>query len=113
MSIDKWKMVFTSAHCSVIVCAFPVRSSPRARMIIRSLLETGERNHAALILADRAITYQQLDEQIDHAAAQLTRLGFRKRDRIGLAFSNGLEMIVSFLAITYQQLDEQIDHAAA
>jgi len=67
-------------------------------MIIRSLLETGERNHAALILADRAITYQQLDEQIDHAAAQLTRLGFRKGDRIGLAFSNGLEMIVSFLA---------------
>src|ERR1043165_7976653 len=67
-------------------------------MPIRSLLETGESNHAALILADRAITYQELDEQIEQAAEQLTRLGFRKGDRIGLAFPNGLEMIVTFLA---------------
>jgi acyl-CoA synthetase (AMP-forming)/AMP-acid ligase II len=67
-------------------------------MLIRSLLEIGEPNHAALILADRAITYQQLDEQVDHAAEQLTNLGFRKGDRIGLAFPNGLEMIVTFLA---------------
>src|SRR6476620_1063735 len=67
-------------------------------MDIRSLLEIGEPNHAALILADRAITYQQLDEQVDHAAEQLTNLGFRKGDRIGLAFPNGLEMIVTFLA---------------
>src|SRR4029079_10691514 len=43
-------------------------------------------------------SYQQLDEQIDQAIEQLTRLGFRKGDRIGLAFPNGLEMIVSFLA---------------
>jgi acyl-CoA synthetase (AMP-forming)/AMP-acid ligase II len=67
-------------------------------MLIRSLLEIGEPNHAALILADRAITYQQLDEQVDHAAEQLINLGFRKGDRIGLAFPNGLEMIVTFLA---------------
>ena len=67
-------------------------------MLIRSLLETGDPNHAALILADRAITYQQLGEQIDHAAEQLRKLGFRKGDRIGLAFPNGLEMIVTFLA---------------
>jgi acyl-CoA synthetase (AMP-forming)/AMP-acid ligase II len=67
-------------------------------MLIRSLLEIGEPNHAALILADRAISYQQLDEQIDQAIEQLTRLGFRKGDRIGLAFPNGLEMIVTFLA---------------
>ncbi len=67
-------------------------------MLIRSLLETGEPNHAAVILADRATTYQQLVEQVDQAAQQLTNLGFRKGDRIGLAFPNGLEMIVSFLA---------------
>src|SRR5690349_8506966 len=67
-------------------------------MLIRSLLEIGEPNHAALILADRAITYRKLDEQVDHAAEQLINLGFRKGDRIGLAFPNGLEMIVSFLA---------------
>jgi len=67
-------------------------------MLIRSLLETGEPNHAALILADRAVTYQELGEQIDQAAEQLTNLGFRKGDRIGLAFPNGLEMIVTFLA---------------
>ena len=67
-------------------------------MLIRSLLEIGEPNHAALILADRAITYQQLYEQVDHAAEQLINLGFRKSDRIGLGFPNGLEMIVSFLA---------------
>lgn len=67
-------------------------------MLIRSLLETGDATHAALILADRAITYQQLREHIDQATEELTKLGFRKGDRIGLAFSNGLEMIVTFLA---------------
>ena len=67
-------------------------------MLIRSLLETGEPNHAALILADRAITYKQLVEQVDQAAEQLINLGFRKGDRIGLAFPNSLEMIVTFLA---------------
>src|SRR5262249_286661 len=67
-------------------------------MLIRNLLETGESNHAALILADRTVTYQELDELIDQVAEQLTRLGFRKGDRIGLAFPNGLEMIVTFLA---------------
>src|ERR1051326_5227346 len=66
-------------------------------MLIRSLLETGEPNHAALILADRAITYKQLVEQVDQAAEQLINLGFRKGDRIGLAFPNSLEMIVTFL----------------
>ena len=67
-------------------------------MIIRNLLEKGEPSHTALILADRAITYRELDQQIDQAAAQLRKLGFRKGDRIGLAFPNGLEMIVTFLA---------------
>ena len=67
-------------------------------MLIRKLLETGEPNHAALILADRAVTYQELAEQIDQAAEQLRKLGFRQGDRIGLAFPNGLEMIVAFLA---------------
>jgi acyl-CoA synthetase (AMP-forming)/AMP-acid ligase II len=67
-------------------------------MLIRKLLETGEPNHAALILADRAITYQELEEQIDQAAEQLRKLGFRQGDRIGLAFPNGLEMIIAFLA---------------
>ena len=67
-------------------------------MTIRRLLETGEPNHAALILADHAITYQELDDQIVQATEQLIQLGFRKGDRIGLAFPNGLEMIVSFLA---------------
>jgi acyl-CoA synthetase (AMP-forming)/AMP-acid ligase II len=67
-------------------------------MLIRNLLEIGEPNHAALILTDREITYQRLGEQIDQTAEQLRRLGFRQGDRIGLAFPNGLEMIVTFLA---------------
>src|ERR1051325_4031855 len=67
-------------------------------MLIRKLLETGEPNHAALILADRAVTYQELEEQIDQTAEQLRKLGFRQGDRIGLAFPNSLEMIVTFLA---------------
>lgn len=67
-------------------------------MLIRSLLETGEPNHPALILSDGAITYQQLRELIDQATEKLTKLGFRKGDRIGLAFPNGLEMIVSLIA---------------
>ena len=67
-------------------------------MLIRTLLETGEPNHAALILGDRSITYQQLIALVDQAAEQLIQLGFRKGDRIGLAFANGLEMIISFLA---------------
>ena len=89
-----------TAHCFVIGCARFSDSAVlfRARMTIRRLLETGEPNHAALILADHAITYQELDDQIVQATEQLIQLGFRKGDRIGLAFPNGLEMIVSFLA---------------
>jgi acyl-CoA synthetase (AMP-forming)/AMP-acid ligase II len=67
-------------------------------MIIRSLLETGEPNHAALIASAGAITYRELAGQIDDLAEQLTNLGLRHGDRIAMALPNGLEMIASFLA---------------
>jgi len=67
-------------------------------MIIRSVLQTGEPNHAALITAAGAITYRELASQIDDLAEQLTNLGLRSCDRIAMALPNGLEMIASFLA---------------
>ena len=70
-------------------------------MLIRSLLEIGEPNHAALILADRAISYQQLDEQINQAIEQLIRLGFRKGcsrpKEVRLILNGGLWRVCFFL----------------
>src|SRR5215813_2979217 len=67
-------------------------------MIIRSILQTGEPNHAALITSAGAITYSELASQIDDLAEQLTNLGLRSGDRIAMALPNGLEVIASFLA---------------
>jgi acyl-CoA synthetase (AMP-forming)/AMP-acid ligase II len=69
-------------------------------MLIRSLLETGESNHAALRTTDRQISYRELGEQVDDLAATLKSFGLRAGDRIAMALPNGPETIVSFLAIS-------------
>src|SRR2546421_1651210 len=67
-------------------------------MIIRSLLKNGQPKNVAVSRLNDAITYQELAEQVDDLAAQLTNIGLRKGDRIAMALPNGLEVIASFLA---------------
>src|SRR2546430_1264477 len=67
-------------------------------MIISSLLKNGQPKHVAVSRLNDAITYQELAEQVDDLAAQLTDIGLRHGDRIAMALPNGLEVIASFLA---------------
>lgn len=67
-------------------------------MIIRSLLDNGERKHPAVDTLSGTITYQDLADQVDELAAYLTEIGLGKGDRIAMALPNGLEVIASFLA---------------
>ncbi|HXI25442.1 MAG TPA: acyl--CoA ligase [Pyrinomonadaceae bacterium] len=67
-------------------------------MMIRSLLENGDPNHAAIYSSSGSISYDEFAEQVDELANQLTDFGLRKGDRIAMAQPNGLEVIASFLA---------------
>jgi len=67
-------------------------------MIIRSLLENGQPQHVAVHSLSAAITYQDLADQVDDLAGQLTKLGLGKGDRIAMALPNGPEVIAAFLA---------------
>ena len=67
-------------------------------MVIRSLLKNGQAKHFAVSTLNGAITYQELADQVDDLASQLTNIGLRKGDRIAIALPNGLEVIASFLA---------------
>src|SRR5256714_3389185 len=67
-------------------------------MMISSLLKNGQPKHVAVSRLSGAITYQELAEQVDDLAAQLTDIGLRQGDRIAMALPNGLEVIASFLA---------------
>src|SRR5205085_6054520 len=67
-------------------------------MLIRSLLENGDPNHAAISSSNGSISYHELAAQVDELTNQLTDFGLRKGDRIAIALPNGLEVIASFLA---------------
>jgi acyl-CoA synthetase (AMP-forming)/AMP-acid ligase II len=67
-------------------------------MMIRSLLENGDSNHAAIYSSNGSISYREFAAQVDELTSQLTDFGLRKGDRIAMAQPNGLEVIVSFLA---------------
>ncbi|HBB95697.1 MAG TPA: AMP-dependent synthetase [Blastocatellia bacterium] len=67
-------------------------------MMIRSLLDNGERKHPAVDTLNGTMTYQELADQVDKLAAYLTEIGLDRGDRIAMALPNGLEVIASFLA---------------
>src|SRR5437763_13826427 len=67
-------------------------------MMIRSLLENGDPNHAAIYSSNGSISYHEVAAQVDELTNQLTDFGLRKDDRIAMALPNGLEVIASFLA---------------
>jgi acyl-CoA synthetase (AMP-forming)/AMP-acid ligase II len=67
-------------------------------MMIRSLLENGDPNHAAIYSSNGSISYREFAAQVDEMESQLTDFGLRKGDRIAMALPNGLEVIASFLA---------------
>jgi acyl-CoA synthetase (AMP-forming)/AMP-acid ligase II len=67
-------------------------------MMIRSLLDNGERKHPAVDTLNGTMTYQELADQVDELAAYLAAIGLGKGDRIAMALPNGLEVIASFLA---------------
>src|SRR5262252_177775 len=67
-------------------------------MIIRDLLQNGDRSHIAIRTEQVAVTYADLGRQLDSLCEALTGAGLRKGDRIAMALPNGLEVIASFLA---------------
>src|SRR5207248_4472552 len=67
-------------------------------MMIRSLLENGDPNHAAIYSSNGSISYHELAAQVDELTNQLTDFALGKGDRIAMALPNGLEVIAAFLA---------------
>src|SRR5439155_23019898 len=67
-------------------------------MMIRTLLENGYPNHAAIYSTNGSISYHELAAQVDELTNQLTDFALGKGDRIAMALPNGLEVIASFLA---------------
>src|SRR5437764_4551433 len=67
-------------------------------MIIRSLLENGDPNHAAIYSSNGSISYHELAAQVDELTNQLTDFALDKGRQIAMALPNWLEVIASFLA---------------
>jgi len=53
----------------------------------------------AIILANKQITYQQLDRMVDHFARGLISLGVAKGDKVGLWMPNYPEWVIGYFAI--------------
>jgi acyl-CoA synthetase (AMP-forming)/AMP-acid ligase II len=68
--------------------------------MILDLLENGAPSSIAINVAGGgpALTYHQLQQQVEALAAQLNQFGLGRGDRIAMALPNGLEVIASFLA---------------
>lgn len=68
--------------------------------MLLDLLGNGNPSHTAVAVSGNGpvLTYCQLRQQVDTLVDKLNQLGLGREDRIGMALSNGLEMIVSFLA---------------
>jgi acyl-CoA synthetase (AMP-forming)/AMP-acid ligase II len=64
------------------------------------LLERGPAQKTAIILPEQnlRITYGALRDQVKAVSEQLAAAGIGRGDRVGIALSNGLPLIVSFLA---------------
>jgi acyl-CoA synthetase (AMP-forming)/AMP-acid ligase II len=64
-------------------------------------LLAGEANHSALVAPDHtSLTYQQLRETVTELVSQLHSFGLGTGDRIAIAMSNGVPMVITFLAAT-------------
>ena len=53
----------------------------------------------AVVIGERAYTYQQLDELSSHLAAHLANNGVAKQDRVAILLRNCIEYVVTDLAI--------------
>ncbi|SEC47099.1 non-ribosomal peptide synthase domain TIGR01720/amino acid adenylation domain-containing protein [Amycolatopsis tolypomycina] len=67
------------------------------------------------VLADRTLTYRELDERANHLAARLAGLGVAVEDRIGLLLEPSVEHVVAELAVlkagaAYVPLDTRAPH---
>ncbi|WP_206795720.1 non-ribosomal peptide synthase/polyketide synthase [Amycolatopsis sp. MtRt-6] len=67
------------------------------------------------VLADRTLTYLELDERANHLAGRLTGLGVAVEDRIGLLLEPSVEHVVAELAVlkagaAYVPLDTRAPH---
>ncbi|HUE81519.1 MAG TPA: acyl--CoA ligase [Pyrinomonadaceae bacterium] len=69
---------------------------------LTQILSNSHPDHPAIVIAGEGLTttYAQLLQQVNSVAQELRNLGVNRRDRIGIALPNGLEMIVAFLAAT-------------
>jgi len=56
-------------------------------------------NRTAFVIADKAITYQDLNRRVNKLANALLSLDLKKGDRVGLLFHNSLAYLESYLAL--------------
>jgi acyl-CoA synthetase (AMP-forming)/AMP-acid ligase II len=75
-------------------------ASPSTPSTLLELLKHGPAGKTAIVLPEQniRITYAALLGQVQSVAEQLAAAGVNRGDRVGIALSNGLPMIVSFLA---------------
>ena len=87
-------MIYRSPHPPVDIPATPLADFVLARAAARG-------NRAALVdsITGRTITYGELPELVEHAAAGLARLGLRKGDACAIFSPNTIEYPIAMLAL--------------
>jgi acyl-CoA synthetase (AMP-forming)/AMP-acid ligase II len=67
---------------------------------LQDLIGAAPGDHTAIVLPEehRRVTYDNLHQQVQEAAAALASLGIGRGDRVAMALPNGLPTIVGFLA---------------
>ncbi|HET7392449.1 MAG TPA: AMP-binding protein, partial [Candidatus Binatia bacterium] len=69
-----------------------------AQEVLDTSIERGFGNRPALIGPGGAITYEELNRQVNALAAKLIELGLKERDTALIVMSNSAEFAVAFLA---------------
>ena len=58
-----------------------------------------EPQHEALVSADTRLSYEELDQAVDRAAAALGALGLRRDDVVAVSLPNASDIVVTFHAV--------------
>jgi len=75
------------------------RHRPRSLREILRRTATRYPEKEAVIFEELRLTYKEICSRIDRVSAGLLSRGFKKKDRIGLLFSNTIEFVYSYFAI--------------
>ena len=73
--------------------------TPKARNLTFALIDRAQSHPqaSALLLADRVMSYQQLNQMVWTFSQRLHDQGLRPGDLLGLAFSNPLALVLTLL----------------